>query len=271
MRSPITTVFALFASATLTFATPAKPIRALLIAGGCCHDYENQKRVISEGLSKRLPVEWTIIHDQEIVDGKDKAAERNHLSSAYQKENWAAGYDVVVHDECYGAVKDPELLKRVSQAHKAGIPAMFIHCSMHSYRENEHADLWRELIGVRSTSHEKAAVQEVKTLEANHPVMKGFPASWTTPDNEELYRVEKVWDTTTPLATSHSTAANTDYPVIWVNKLGDLRTFSTTLGHNTKVVETPEYLDLLGRGLLWVCGKLDAAGKPVAGYEAPAR
>ena len=29
----------------------------------------------------------------------------------------------------------------------------------------------------------------------------------------------------------------------------------------------PVFLDLVARGLLWSCGKLDEAGKPLPGYE----
>ena len=30
-----------------------KPIRALMVTGGCCHDYEAQKKILSEGISAR--------------------------------------------------------------------------------------------------------------------------------------------------------------------------------------------------------------------------
>lgn len=30
----------------------AEPIKALLITGGCCHDYAKQKLIISQGISK---------------------------------------------------------------------------------------------------------------------------------------------------------------------------------------------------------------------------
>lgn len=255
-------------SSVLRAETP-KPIRALLIAGGCCHDYTNQTRIISEGLSKRLAVQWTIVHDVRLVDGKDVAADRNHVSSAYAKADWAAGFDVIVHDECYGAVKDADLLGKISKTHKAGVPAVFLHCAMHSYRMSEVADLWRELIGVKSTFHEKGAVLEVKPVEGTHPVMMGFPASWTTPEKDELYRVEKLWDSATVLGSVYSEEAKAQNPVIWVNHISGVRTFSTTLGHGTRVVESPEYLDLVARGLLWVCQKLGPDGKPTSGYESP--
>jgi len=33
-------------------------------------------------------------------------------------------------------------------------------------------------------------------------------------------------------------------------------------------MEDPLYLDLVARGLLWTCGKLDDSGKPLPDYEA---
>ena len=171
------------------FAEPTKPIRALMITGGCCHDYANQKRILSEGISARTPVEWTIVHDVEMVDGKDVAASREHLSTAYAKDNWAEGYDVVVHNECYGAMKDAATLKRIAKAHTEGtVPAVFLHCAMHSYRmaADEDANLWRELIGAKSMYHEPGAVLTVKTVEGTHPVMRGFPAEFKTPEKDEL-------------------------------------------------------------------------------------
>ena len=76
----------------------AKPIRALLVTGGCCHDYENQKRILTEGISARANVEWTVVHEG--------GTSRDHKVSVYEKADWAAGYDVVVHNECFGGVED---------------------------------------------------------------------------------------------------------------------------------------------------------------------
>jgi type 1 glutamine amidotransferase len=267
MRSLLLSLLCLNLATSVALSEPAKPLRALLIAGGCCHDYAFQTRVLTEGLSSRLPVQWTVVHDVKMVDGKDVAAGRDHVTSAYAKANWAEGFDVVVHDECYGGVKDPELLGRIASAHRKGVPAVFLHCSMHSYRMSEAADQWREWIGVKSTFHEKADVLEVKTVDAKHPVMIGFPSRWTTPEKDELYRVEKLWDSATVLGSVFSTQAKAENPVIWVNQVGGVRTFSTSLGHGNGVVDTPQYLDLVGRGLLWVCGKLGPDGKAVEGYR----
>jgi hypothetical protein len=48
-----------------------------------------------------------------------------------------------------------------------------------------------------------------------------------------------------------------DYVVTWVNQYGKTRVFCTTLGHNTATVADPRYLELVTRGLLWSCDKLD--------------
>ena len=41
-------------------AEAPKPIRALLICGGCCHDYDAQKELISQGLAERARIEVEI-------------------------------------------------------------------------------------------------------------------------------------------------------------------------------------------------------------------
>jgi type 1 glutamine amidotransferase len=56
--------------------------------------------------------------------------------------------------------------------------------------------------------------------------------------------------------------------LIWVNTNGLGKVFGTTMGHNNSTMEDPVFLDLVTRGLLWACGKLDDHGKPMPGYEA---
>ena len=264
MRVLFSLLFLLTLGLSTGFADAVKPLKALMITGGCCHDYTNQKRILSEGISARTPVEWTIVHDVQMVDGKDVAASREHLSSAYAKDGWAEGYDVVVHNECYGAMKDPAVLQRISKGHlEGGVPAVFLHCSMHSYRMAAEGDanLWRALIGAKSMYHEPGAVLTVKKAEGTHAVMEGFPAVFTTPEKDELYILEKVHDSAVVLAHSYSEKLKVENPVIWVNQVGKIRTFSTSLGHPNSVMETPEYLNLVTRGMLWVCGRLEGASK----------
>ena len=39
-----------------------KAIKALLVTGGCCHDYARQKQIITRGISARANVVWTVAH-----------------------------------------------------------------------------------------------------------------------------------------------------------------------------------------------------------------
>lgn len=235
---------------------PAKPLRALLITGGCCHDYEAQKVIITKGISARAPVDWTIVHEG--------GSSQDHKISLYANPDWAKGYDVVVHNECFGAVGDREHIKRIVDAHRNGVPAVMIHCSMHSYRALA-SDEWRECLGVTTRRHGPQQPLEVKNLAPDNPIMKGFPAVWTT-GNEELYAIEKVWPGTVPLAQAYAVDNKKDHVVIWTHPFGKGRVFGTTLAHHSTTMRDHVYLDMLTRGLLWACDKLENDGTPKPGY-----
>lgn len=100
----------------------------------------------------------------------------------------------------------------------------------------------------------------------DHPVMKGFPELWQDPAPDELYRMVKLWPNCVPLAKTIATNETPNTTCIWVNTYGKARVFGTTLGHANKTVSNDVYLDLVTRGLLWACGKLDDDGKPMPGY-----
>ena len=149
----------------------AKPIRALLVCGGCCHDFEKQKKILSEGISARANVVWTIVHEG--IPSKADDARKTRIS-IYEKPDWWAGYDIVLHNECFGYVDDNAFVEGITAAHKAGVPAIMLHCSSHSYRMAT-TDEWRMCVGITSRSHEAKRDLEVKLLNGDHPVMKGFP------------------------------------------------------------------------------------------------
>ncbi len=233
-------------------------LKGLLITGGCCHDYENQKLIITKGISQRASIAWDIVHEG--------GTARAHQVSVYKKTDWAKGYDVIVHNECFGGVKDDDFVRGITAAHHAGVAAVFIHCSLHSYRTAPiAAESWRELIGVTSRSHEKHRAVLVKNLNAEHPVMQGFPKEWKSP-NGELYKIEKVWPNCTPLAQAYGKDTKKDHTIIWTNKFGNARVFGTSLGHHNSTMNNEIWLGLVSRGLLWSCGKLNQDGTPMKGF-----
>lgn len=250
-------VLALFGCA-LSFASAAeapKPLKALLVTGGGFHDFTAQKKTLTEGISARANVVWTIVQEGET---------REHRMSIYEKADWAKGYDVIVHNECFGMVDDKAFVERVAAPHKAGLPAVILHASVHSYR-NAPTDEWRDVIGLKSMSHETRRDIVVKSLKTDHPVMRGFPDVW--PDaQDELYKNEKIWPSMIPLAKAYGEETKAEHTVIWLNTAGKGRSFVTTLGHTDETMQTAVYLDLVTRGLLWACGKLKDDGTPMAGY-----
>ena len=81
------------------------PLRALLVTGGCCHDYAKQKDILKQGLERRLNI--TIDH----AHSDDKST--NPPLPIFGKANYAKGYDVIIHDECAADMKDPEIIAGV--------------------------------------------------------------------------------------------------------------------------------------------------------------
>jgi type 1 glutamine amidotransferase len=76
-----------------------------------------------------------------------------------------------------------------------------------------------------------------------------------------------LYENFTPLAKAYGEDTKQDHVLVWTNQYGAGKVFATTMGHNNSTMEDPVFLDLVARGLLWACGKLDESGKPMAGFE----
>jgi type 1 glutamine amidotransferase len=251
----------------LLTAAPAvaddKPIRALLVLGGCCHDYAAQKDILTKGISGKANVSWAVAYDP--------TKKTTELNPIYGKDDWSKGFDVIVHDECSADVKDAATVERVLKPHKDGLPAVVLHCGMHSFRGDgyDKSDTaWFRFTGLATKGHGPQAPIAVTFVDKTHPVAKGMD-DWRTA-NEELYNnvSGKLYDTAAPLIRGQQTVTpkggkepRTDDTVIaWTNTYnGKAKVFATTLGHNNATVADDRYLTLIARGLLWSVGKLDDA------------
>jgi type 1 glutamine amidotransferase len=274
----IVPVFALAAAAGLysfaPAAEPGKPLRVLLVTGGCCHDYAKQRLILAEGLSARANLEVEFAH----TDDKSTKA----TFDIFKDPAWGKNYDVVIHDECSADVKEKAYVDNITNAHKDGLPAVNLHCAMHSYRVGEFrkpvtagsADAqWFDLIGLQSTGHGPQEPIDITYVDKAHPITTGLE-NWTT-IKEELYNNVQVL-TAHAVASGKQTVKNKDGTtkdveaiVAWTNEYGPKKTrvFSTTIGHNNDTVADARYLDLVTRGVLWAAGKLGDDGKAAAGYE----
>jgi uncharacterized protein len=230
-------------------AADAPKLKALWTTGGCCHDYKKNAPLLQEKMAQYANVEFP---------------RTEFKLDLFKSKDYAKDYDVVVYDLCEAGVKDKELIGNIVRTIREGKPAVIIHCSLHTFRDIDWDD-WREAMGLTSKSHDAFRALTVKKT-ADHPITKFWPKEWKTP-GEELYQNIKFWPSATSLMTSYSVQSKKDHVVTWVNQYGKGKVFATTLGHNMLTIGQDEYQHLLANGLLWVCGKLDGQGKPLAGYE----
>lgn len=255
----------------------AEPLKVLLVAGGCCHDYATQTKLLEEGIEARTGGQVDVVYNP---DTSTKAT-----FEIYGDPRWAEGYDVILHDECSADVTDPAYVGRILAAHRSGTPAVNLHCAMHSYRWGDYqkpvpagADNagWFEMLGLQSTGHGPQQPIEVTFVDRVHPIARKL-ADWKT-TNEELYNNIQLLPTARVVATGRQLVPPKPKPgepvdqaaqpreatavVAWTNEYGPNKTriFSTSLGHNNDTVADGRYLDLVTRGLLWAAGRLDDGG-----------
>ncbi len=226
-----------------------KPIKALLIAGGCCHDYKGQHEALFKGIQARSNVQVDVYWTDD--------TSTNPPFPLFDSPDWAKGYDVIIHDECAASNKDVAVVQRILAVHRT-VPAVHLHCAMHSFRNG--TDSWFKHLGLKSTSHGPQEPIAISFVDKSHPITKGL-RDWTT-IKEELYNNAAMHDAK-PLATGTQTfkrngkTVEAKAVVAWTNEKQGARSFSTTLGHNTATVADHRYLDLVTRGLLWSCDKLN--------------
>ncbi len=245
---PITTWLTL---ASLADAAP-RPLKALLVAGGCCHDYAGQHEVLRQGIQARANVQVDVVWTD------DKSV--NPPLPLYDSPDWAKGYDIVLHDECAAGMKDPAVLQRILDVHRT-VPAVHLHCAMHSFRTG--SDAWFRHLGLQSTSHGPQEPIALTLVDPTHPIT--LPLSEWTTIKEELYNNVEIFGAH-PLVMGRQkvkqkdgSLREVDAIVAWTHDKAGTRSFSTSLGHNTATVADARYLDLVTRGLLWACGKLEPA------------
>lgn len=261
-------------------APAVKPLKVLLVCGGCCHDYATQQELLKKGIEARIHA------SVEVAYNPDKSTKATF--DVYESKEWAKDFDVVIHDECSADVTDPAYVQNILKGHRDGTPAVNLHCAMHCYRWGNFREPvkpggdnagWYEMLGLQSTGHGPQEPIEVTFTDRSHPITTGLE-NWTT-IKEELYNNIQILSGH-PLASGRqmvkpkgkkagaagAPAQEVNAVVAWTNEYGPNKTriFSTTLGHNNETVGDARYLDLITRGLLWACGKLGEDGKPAAGY-----
>ena len=229
------------------------------MTGGGFHEFVKQETILPPAVAQRAKVDWTVDH----TAGKSTEV----LIERHKNTEWTKSFDVVLYNMSFSHVVDVPWIERLAGAHRdSGVGAVILHGAVHSFRRSE-SRAWGELMGAFSLRHDSQRPLTVEAVAPDHPIMRGLPKNWQT-SSEELYELERVWPSMTPLAEAYSIESKKRHPIIWTNTHGKAKVFVTSLGHNTEMIANPVYLDLVTRGLLWTVGKLQNDGTPAAGYAA---
>ena len=283
----LSSAIALAVTAATLFSSPAlatnpEPIRALYLTdyNGFWHNYSEQTENFKVGLSQYANVDLTIV-------GKKQGDTLDTMNTP----NFSNGYDVVVYNFCIPENNDYDMIHNViSQTRENGIPAVFIHCAMHSFRSTsdslgwwdrmrhrwakwswqvanfgEEFPSWWAFTGVDSVKHDWKR-QVVATQFADHPITALLPQEIDS-RRDEIYQVTATTGDITPLYTAYSRQTRNEEVVAWVREDNGTKVFGTTLGHDQNTQELGSYLNLVANGILWVTDHLDASGAPEEGYE----
>jgi type 1 glutamine amidotransferase len=85
--------------------------------------------------------------------------------------------------------------------------------------------------------------------------MKGFPATWTPPVDDELYVIKKTSANCVALAVADGIENKGAHPCVWINQFGKGKVFGLTTGHRTETLADSKYLEMISRGFVWAVAR----------------
>jgi len=227
------------------YASEDGPLKALILTSpGVYHNYQQQTRDLAYGIAAHANVRFDV-----------SLAEVDR----WRTTDFSDGYDVLIYNICMADNQDAELIANLRrQTEVLGVPAVAIHCTLHSFRDT---DLWWPMLGLQTRAHEPLrALPQVRR--ATHPILTGLPEEWTLA-NDELYinlqfHGDALLGAVGEDGATHVTA--------WLAP-GVTPVFGTTLGHSQETMKDLAFHRLIANGLLYVTGNLALDGKPALGYE----
>ncbi|MEZ5501513.1 MAG: ThuA domain-containing protein [Halioglobus sp.] len=224
----------------------AEPLRALILTSpGVYHNYEQQTRDLAYAIADRANVRFDV-----------SLAELDR----WKNTDFAKGYDVLIYNICMADNQDAQLIANLRrQTEQLGVPALVIHCTMHSFRET---NLWWPMFGLQTRAHE--SLRSLPQAQAQpHPILSGVPEDWVVA-NDELYI--NLQFAAEPLLTSTGEDGKPN-TTAWLAYQGMTPIFGTTLGHSEETMKDPVYQRLIANALLFVTGNLTGDGRPTPGHE----
>lgn len=247
VRLLVVLMLVLSASACNGKSARVETLRVLYLTNpGLFHDYLGQADTIATGLADFANVQIDVsVHELE----------------RWKHQDFARGYDALIYNICLADNHDAALIANLRrQTEQLKVPALFIHCALHSFRDTPS---WWSLPGLRTYQHEHPH-SIVLTAEQPHPVLQGVPSEWTVANDEMYINIERG-QALLPLQTTQGEDGER-HTVSWLHPLDGVTVFGTTLGHNNQTLKDPHFLRLLGNALLFVTSHLQEDGQPEFGF-----
>lgn len=166
-------------------------------------------------------------------------------------------YDGLIIYGNYDAI-NPDQEKALIDFTEGGKALIPIHSASFCFRNSE---WYVNAVGGQFQTH-KTGVFSAVTVNKDHPVMKGVNpfSSW-----DETYVHTKLNPDMTVL--QERVEGNHREPYTWIRKQGKGRVFYTASGHNDSTWKQPDFIKLIGNGVLWALG--DKVQKLIADYKIP--
>lgn len=236
--------FVILLALTAAGAARAELRGLILTSPGVYHDYAYQSEAIAAGVASRADIRFDV-----------SLAEFERWKST----DFAAAYDVIVYNICSANNRDRDLIANLRrQTEELGVPALVIHCTMHSFRDT---DQWWPFLGLRTRTHEALRPLPQERV-GEHFVLEGIPADWRVSE-DELY-INLAFDGH-PLLTSTGEDGRA-HVTTWLRKAGRAEVFGTTLGHTRETMDDPVYRLLLANAVLYLTGEAPRTAPAEGGF-----
>ena len=165
-------------------------------------------------------------------------------------------YDVLVFYNMHRSPPDPEdrvgarTIEVIERLGEASTGIVMMHHGILAFRDWQ---LWSDIVGIqdRSFSGDVEHPLSAEVVNPDHPIIKGMP-SWDMID--ETYIMEEVGEDSEILV-------KTDYPnsmkaLVWTRMYKKSRVMCTGLGHSRRAYNTPQFRQIMVRGIQWAAGRL---------------
>jgi putative heme-binding domain-containing protein len=209
--------------------------RVLIVGGGSSHNFDKFFNTSDKATLAEIKPGW--------LDYTDNANGAPAVFANVDVLVWSANQKI--NDGTAKALKDWA---------DAGKPLVLLHPGVWYNWPNFPA--WnKEIVGGGTRGHDAIAEFEVKTVNANHPVMAGVSASFKITD--ELYNMVPDPDGTPieVLATATSPKTGKTFPSVWIVKHPKARIVCIAPGHDARAHDLPEYKAILKNAVNWAVGK----------------